>query len=64
MVCSIWLTDHKDFNLFARLMRLKRSEIINTFQERGKILIIIDRDAKTASEWNSKKTKFLKEIQG
>lgn len=64
MVTSIWFPDAKEFNLFCRLQRLRREEIVNIFYDRGKLLLIIDRDPSEASAWEERKSGFLKELKG
>ena len=62
MVVSIPFSDLKEFNLFCRLQKLKREEIISIFHEKGKLILVLDRGASELSEWNSRKTAFMKEL--
>jgi hypothetical protein len=64
MVVAIRFPDIDEFNLFCRLRRLSRNEIIDIFHDRGGIILVLDRPGSEPSEWDKKKQGFLKELKG
>ena len=63
MVLALWFSEIKDFNLYCKLMALKREEIIEIINNRGNIILVIDRDYLEEKAWERTRTDFLKRLK-
>ena len=63
MVVALWFPEIKDFNLYCKLMDLRKEEIIEIMNNRGNIILVTGRDFSEEKKWEIVKSDFFKKLK-